>query len=49
MYCGFIMYVDIIYMITITARGGISKSISLQDFYILHEVIQNYLQVDCES
>lgn len=42
MYCGFIMHADMI-PITVTAGGGVNGPISLQDFYILHKVVQYYL------
>lgn len=43
MYCEFIMYIDAIHIIIVTAGGGVTGPISLQNFYISHKVVQYYL------
>lgn len=42
-YCGFIMYIDSIHIIIVTAGGGVNGPISLQNFYVSQEVVQYYL------
>lgn len=49
MYHGFIMYVDTIHIKIIATGTAVNEPISLQDFYILQEMVQYYLQVDSEQ
>lgn len=43
MYHGFIMYVDTIHIKIIATGTAVNEPISLQDFYILQEMVQYYL------